>query len=95
MPTPILGDFGCSSLSAYGFPKRGQCKNQAVFLVWPRCEPQNSGYAYLCESCIRELDIEYNFDGIFQVNEMLTGEVVYHYPRDGSNATAVIFGQQS
>jgi hypothetical protein len=69
----------CNGLAPFGYVS-DECikKAAAQFLVWPRCIPQQTGYAYLCAACLRRLaDAEHHGPkGIYQVNRIdhLTGK---------------------
>ncbi len=43
------GAFSCAGLAPFGYPPFPvPCSHPAAYLVWPKCEPQVTGYAYLC-----------------------------------------------
>jgi hypothetical protein len=69
------GAYTCTGLGPFGYPRfpGPPCSHAARYYVWPKCEPQITGYAYLCAEHLEELK---RLDRVYQVTEIATGRIL-------------------
>jgi hypothetical protein len=75
--TDSIPALACNGLAPFGYPRfpGKECTQPAVFYVWPKCEPQITGYSVVCAEHLAEL--RRLGHEIYQVSETATQRVVF------------------